>query len=766
MIFHTILSIVSLSLLISPSYAANLDLSVHIPSYDCVYGCYNALSVVTFKDIKSKKAAIADQCNSTMFGTSLVLCSETYCQSQQQEAGWDYMTTTCKKSKVKLPAYTTLLGQINRSEVVDVDTIEQQKKTFNGTILVDQHSFNIGYRTLVADASNRIYSHSFGWTVYLFMGVAVMIGLINRLISLYVHRYVTSSPEATSPPATTSRRSALSKVYTLWRRHVTTPALFGYKHSQPWGWVSIPTRLQGILIFAYIAVNIIFMLVGYDVFEENLDSPGDIQTQICDLGQYRTGVMCIYNLPLLWMLAGRNDVILWLTGWSYASLNLWHRWIARLAVLQAFIHGVMYTIMKRDDLYERFFHRMYWATGIFALICFCLMVVLSIKPIRTRWYELFLIVHIALALCSLVLLYFHLTHMKGAFNPYIWACAAVWCLDRVIRVLRVVVLTFKALSKRGKNTLAVMSNSDSGLIRLSITTSIRITPQPGQYYFLYHPFSVKPWENHPFTVASWEIADKSTTLHFLVAPQKGVTKRWRKRVSKKEDRTDNIRLLLEGPYGHANPIEAYEKVLLVAGGSGITSMLAYLHTLRHHIKDLSHVRTKEVTLVWVIKDMAYASDVLDHELKDFSNGSQILNGISFKVQLHVTRDRHASPRTLVGSQLSDNGSSQSLSSDETKTSPESSPATDTNGTFSEKQKGKEGSLNKSGVSFHSSRPEMKDLLNSAVLDLVGGERLAVSACGPAKLTDDMRKAVCGIYGSEEGKVDGNTVEYFEELFCW
>lgn len=31
----------------------------------------------------------------------------------------------------------------------------------------------------------------------------------------------------------------------------------------------------------------------------------------------RTGIMSFYNLPLLWLLAGRNDFLLWITGWSY-----------------------------------------------------------------------------------------------------------------------------------------------------------------------------------------------------------------------------------------------------------------------------------------------------------------------------------------------------------------------------------------------------------------------------------------------------------------
>nr|XP_018261247.1 uncharacterized protein I303_05683 [Kwoniella dejecticola CBS 10117]OBR83405.1 hypothetical protein I303_05683 [Kwoniella dejecticola CBS 10117] len=799
--------------------ADKLQVYLQTPDYECVNGCYQALTLVSFKDITAKKPATADQCNSTSFASSLALCSEAYCDEKRQEAGWTYMTQTCKKSKVTLKKQATYTAQIDKNMVPQVDTIKDKKKSFNGTVLIDQHSWDIGYRTVnFADLTSQ--SHGFGFAVYLFMITAVIIGLVNRLISLSVHSFVKDiSPEDANNPPVSIKRSRGSQIYTWWRKNVTLPAAFGYRHAQPWGWVSIPTRLQSILIFLFVAINVIFMCVGYDLFDENMSEPDDKQAQLLDYLQYRTGVMCVYNMPLLWMLAGRNDVILWVTGWSFSSINLWHRWVARMAVLQAFIHGVAYTIMKKDSLYERFFHRMYWATGIFALICFVFLVVLSIKPIRSRWYELFLITHIALALMSLVLLYFHLTHMKGKYNPWVWACVAVWCLDRAIRVARVLVLTHKALSKKGKNTVALMSDNESGLIRLSITTSIMMKPEPGQYYFIYQPFSIKPWENHPFTLASWKVDQvaKSTTLNFLVAPQKGITKKWRKRILKTEKKMDHTRFLLEGPYGHSNPIQNYEHVLLVAGGSGITSMLAYIHQLQNHREDLKQLRTKSITLVWVVKHIPYASDVLDNELKAFANNASAIPGIKVNIQLHISRSGDSTPtRTMIGSISSESSSSgwtpamtrnnsqvdslppMTRNNSEVHPVPlmtrknsqyNTSPTSTSLAAFSEKagddidedrlhhiplkdplesdEKPKApAAMPTSGLTLHSGRPVMRDLVDTALQTLVGGERLAVSACGPARMVDDMRQAVVSVYGSEEGEVNGSTLEYFEELFSW
>ncbi|WWC71775.1 uncharacterized protein I206_105734 [Kwoniella pini CBS 10737] len=788
--------------------ADNLQVYLQTPDYECVYACYVALTPVSFGDITAKKPTIANQCNSTDFASSLALCSETYCDEKHQDAGWTYMTQTCKKSKITLKKQATYTAQIDKSTVTTVDAIAQKKKTFNGTVLINQRSWEVGYRTL---------SHGFGFAVYLFMVTAVLIGVINRLISLSVHQFAKDlSPENASSPTVTSKHSIRSRTYTWWRKNITLPASFGYRHAQPWGWVSIPTRLQSILIFFFVAINIIFMCVGYDLFDENILDPDDKQAQLLDYLQYRTGVMCVYNMPLLWMLAGRNDVILWLTGWSYSSINLWHRWVARMAVLQALIHGVAYTIIKKDSLYERFFHRMYWATGIFALICFVFLVVLSIKPIRSRWYELFLITHIALALMSLVLLWFHLTHMKGKYDPWVWACAAIWCLDRAIRIARVLVLTHKALSKKGKNTVAIMSDNESGLIRLSITTSIKMTPQPGQYYFIYQPFSIKPWENHPFTLASWKTDDasKSTTLDFLVAPQKGITKKWRKRILKTEKKMDHTRFLLEGPYGHSNPVQNFEHILLVAGGSGITSMLAYIHQLQNHSEDLKQIRTKTLSLIWVVKHTAYASDVLDNELKAFVNDCNTIPGIRVDIQLYISRSGDSSPNRMAIGSLNSESSTSTPAMTRKNSDWDNSPPTTKNNSmlhsvpllmrkesnhtsptissmeaFPEKagEEDAEGQLQHipledplvkaeqekqgviigtSGLTLHSGRPTMNNLIDLGLERLVGGERLAVSACGPAKMVDDMRQAVVNAYGSEEGKINGSTLEYFEELFSW
>lgn len=70
-------------------------------------------------------------------------------------------------------------------------------------------------------------------------------------------------------------------------------------------------------IFFYVALNVYFCVIEYDIFYENLYWYAQEDIQIARYLADRTGIMSFYNMVLLWLLAGRNDVVIWLTGWSF-----------------------------------------------------------------------------------------------------------------------------------------------------------------------------------------------------------------------------------------------------------------------------------------------------------------------------------------------------------------------------------------------------------------------------------------------------------------
>lgn len=315
--------------------------------------------------------------------------------------------------------------------------------------------------------------------------------------------------------------------------------------------------------------------------------------------------------------------------------------------------------------------------------------------------------------------------------------------------MRITILSYNVV--QGDNAVATMPDAN-GMIRLSVRLSAPIRPAPGQHYFLYTPRSLTPWENHPFTVASWKQDKKGVTLEFLIAAQKGATSRFRRRFQQGHT---NMKVLLEGPYGHREPVDQYEHVMMVAGGSGITAILPYLQAF-----STIPGRTRRINLVWIVKRAEYAMDVFSHELRQLDLGS-----IAVLTSLFVTgpTDDGASRdspdlTTLPTTDFNINAST-----------PSSSASMDSNGEKVESEKGKTGSgldVNQVPVEIFRGRPQLNILLDQAVKQMVGDERLAVLTCGPSSMVDDLRQVVISAYGLGEGRVRGSAVDYFEELFSW
>ena len=95
-------------------------------------------------------------------------------------------------------------------------------------------------------------------------------------------------------------------------------------------------------------------------------SYSETKLQLCRYLSDRTGILAIANVPIIWLFATRNDPLLWLTGWSFATYNRFHRWVARVATLQAIAHSIGYSVYSYyvggGDYAAEWKYR-YWYTG-------------------------------------------------------------------------------------------------------------------------------------------------------------------------------------------------------------------------------------------------------------------------------------------------------------------------------------------------------------------------------------------------------------------
>lgn len=229
----------------------------------------------------------------------------------------------------------------------------------------------------------------------------------------------------------------------------------------------------------------------------------------------RLGLLSMANITLSIMFAGRNTVLLYLTGYSRTDLIQFHRWTGRIAVVEAVTHSALY--MSVDNSYGTKFFTMaagihfigstslYWTFGIAAMVIMILILVFSILPIRIKWYEAFLTTHVFLAIIALVTLWYHLTlrfNKAHGYEVWLYIAFTFWGLDRIVRVTRMLALNWGVFVGRQPAATIQLLPGDE-FIKVTVSPSIHWNVKAGQYCFVYFPTIFRPFESHPFSIASW-----------------------------------------------------------------------------------------------------------------------------------------------------------------------------------------------------------------------------------------------------------------------
>lgn len=110
------------------------------------------------------------------------------------------------------------------------------------------------------------------WAMYGFWAIVLAVGMVNRLFAALVQwrmRRTHHDSEASIDRHQLSK-PRFSGIRRLIQTHITLPALFGYRHQEPFGWCTVPTRIQTFLVFAFVAINLVLCSVTYRAFDHNI----------------------------------------------------------------------------------------------------------------------------------------------------------------------------------------------------------------------------------------------------------------------------------------------------------------------------------------------------------------------------------------------------------------------------------------------------------------------------------------------------------------
>lgn len=329
-----------------------------------------------------------------------------------------------------------------------------------------------------------------------------------------------------------------------------------------------------------------------------------------------------------------------------------------------------------------------------------------------------------------------------------------------------------AFNFRFWNTRATATfNPDTNIVRLEVPcTKSLYGPSPGTFFYLMVLGETNFWESHPFTLAgvsdgraSFGAGGEETPLLsptrsedgagelevsaltgalggedgrgrggvgprmvFLIRPYDDFTSRLRDAAAGQWPKSKNLRVLVDGPYGHSQPLHRFDRVIFVVGGSGIVVPLSYLRRL-HGGGGAGKKLYQDVRVHWSVREPTMAMEVLGRDLAD---GADVCKRLETRVYL-------TGAAASTGWEVPRRGEEE------------------------------EGG---SSVRLENRRMEAGEIVRDAAVGIGegkdggrGGGSLAVVACGPARMADEARRAAVGVMEMEGG---GVRVEYFEESFQW
>lgn len=405
------------------------------------------------------------------------------------------------------------------------------------------------------------------------------------------------------------------------RQYFTLPALLGDRHGRPVKLLfklslKAPTRGQSIILFGYLVLNVVFLVIEYDVFTPNPFLVNKMDQHLRYLGN-RTGIIAFTQLPLVVLFAGRNNILIKCTGWSYNTFQVYHRWVARMMIVHSIIHGVCFTWLavighvvayKWEDVTN-------WRAANIAVYISIFMFILSLGAFRSRLYEIFLFSHKCMYIIFIVGIARHCYNF--GWMGWVYAAVGVHATERLIRFGRVIV--------SGTKNEAYAEIFDDDTFRLSVSYSKRWNIEPGQYAYVRILTKDLFWQAHPFSIYK-SPTPGDDTIHFAIKAKQGATRKIAQKLRSNANNVGVFSVLIEGPYGVHAPVENYETVFLLAGGMGVTATYAYAQYLQSIAK-----QGQRIVFLWVIQNTV-PLEWFGEEILSLVNQSNI------EVQIYITRD--------------------------------------------------------------------------------------------------------------------------------
>lgn len=430
----------------------------------------------------------------------------------------------------------------------------------------------------------------------------------------------------------------------------------------------------------------------------------------------RSCIVLSYQLPLLFIFPGRNNIFQYITRWKYSRFVAFHKWLARIIILEILIHSFAMASQTYGLHKDQRIHTPWYQYGIVAAVFSGAIYIMASAPFRRRFYEAFVAIHIIFVVTFLWTSWLHAESQD--YEQFYYACIGVWVFDRFARIVRIFIFG-------GPRKIEVQYFPGEDILKLTVPESKILAARPGNHAFIHFLTPLRFLQSHPFTVFP---AEKSGYVHFACRVKKGITRNLANKCQKNEKNTISMSVLIDGYYGEQSEYQHYDKTVFVTGGTGLSG--PYFHA-----KKLSqNSTTQEVKLYWSVRSYATVKTYVDelYSLKD----------TKVKTIVYISQPEDSM-----------NLGSNSNSSDDVENKDDKSDSTDS-------------LLNDDDLSrlqyiveFRHGRLPVAEIVDSEIADSTGS--IAFGACAHPEVVDQVRTRVSRSLNASAGKM-----EYFEEMQQW
>jgi len=516
------------------------------------------------------------------------------------------------------------------------------------------------------------------------------------------------------------------------QRHILTAPLWKKRHNRSFQLSSaiengtLPGRWHTVILVIYVCLNIAWCAI-LPYKDEHLSVIAALRG--------RSGTLAALNLIPTILFALRNNPLIPLLQVSYDDFNLFHRWAARITIVETLVHTATWLFNTSHGggwkaVANALRDEPSYTWGMVGSVSFVFIGIQAWSPVRHAFYETFLNIHRLMVVFGLVGLYLHLERHGLPQLPWMWVIFIMWGLEWLVRAMRV---GYNSVAWRKLSLSKIRVEAMPGeAVRVTVDLARPWYPRPGCHVHIYMPLMNKllPWTSHPFSVA-WSPLDgpsdkemsraslptiegqtladfgprPSTQISLICRARTGLTRQMYEKAALSPHESFTTYGMIEGPYGGHHSLDSYGTVLLFAGGVGITHQVMYLKHLVAGF-EAGTTSTQRLLLVWTVPEsecLEWVRPWMDEVLR-MKGRKQVL-----RVMLFITRPK----RKLE--------------------------------------------TNSETVKMYAGRPKITSLLQEEMSKRVGA--MAVTVCGSGPFADDVRMATRPLLS--EGSVD-----FIEEAFTY